>query len=89
MITTETNKGQKCRKCGHGLNEASSLAGDYKPSAGDYSMCLACGNLSVFNDDLTLRESNPDEAEEMLKSALLMTAQLVRASEIGDRLNAH
>jgi len=57
--TTPTNE-VRCHKCGHDLDAATSFH-DRKPSEGCCSICIGCGNIMIFNADLTLRE--PTETE--------------------------
>ena len=45
-----------CRSCNYRMDAASdaTLEGSI-PKVGDWSVCIRCGELSVFNDDLTVR----------------------------------
>jgi hypothetical protein len=57
----------KCPGCGKKL-DAATHADDpgLKPSPGDYSICLYCGALHVFDETLRLR---PPSIKELLKIA--------------------
>lgn len=61
MRTSHTPHGQ-CRKCGHPFHAATDPLGEHVPSEGNISVCVECGELSVFNADRTLREPTPEEA---------------------------
>jgi len=43
----------QCPECGHSLH--GSLAGVPKPKAGEPSVCVHCGALTIFTDKLELR----------------------------------
>ena len=47
-----------------------------QPSAGDASMCIHCGELSVFGDDLVRRKATADELASMLMEAPLLIATM-------------
>lgn len=64
-----------CCYCGHFLECAMHPVDDTRePTPGDFSMCINCGGLLCFNEDMTLRGATladrqamePDQAE-MLK----------------------
>lgn len=44
-----------CLECGHEFNRASDVVTDNMPAPGDVSVCIECGSIAVFRDDLTLR----------------------------------
>lgn len=77
---------QYCWKCGYQFTATSPAVGEYKPSAGDISMCISCGVASVFNEDLTLRKPTPEELEIILRHPVLTAAQIYRADVVGDKL---
>lgn len=57
----------KCLSCGHKLNRAEHPDSDtFVPDAGDFTVCLYCDCLMVFNADLTLR--HPTDAEKRAAS---------------------
>jgi hypothetical protein len=45
----------KCPECGHNMDAASSIGGDFNPRPGDLTCCIQCGELLAFNEDLHLR----------------------------------
>lgn len=61
MTHFETNSQNKCLDCGHQLSLGSDAFGDAEPHPGDFSVCIACGSLCVFQADMSLRR--PTEAE--------------------------
>jgi len=50
-----------CLCCGKRLDAATGVTGKHKPSAGAATICLDCGHVMVFGEDLRLR--NPSEEE--------------------------
>ena len=63
MKSTYTNASSRCPACQTKLTGATDMEGDDAPSPGDHSVCIYCGMLGVFNDDLTLRAMRTDEFE--------------------------
>jgi uncharacterized protein with PIN domain len=59
MASTDTPE-SNCPSCGKLLDAASSFK-NAVPSPGDFSICINCGHILVFADDLTVR--NPTDAE--------------------------
>jgi len=45
-----------CPTCGYEPDYASNMTGKASPRPGDYSLCINCGTLLVFDDDLKLAE---------------------------------
>jgi hypothetical protein len=53
---------QKCPHCGYLLDEADGLTDPKaKPSPGDITLCVNCGEVCVFDDDMKLRVPTIDE----------------------------
>ena len=48
-----------CCECGNRLDGAT--GSDATPSHGDFMLCIVCGSLNVFADDMTLRQPTVDE----------------------------
>lgn len=53
-ITPET----QCCECGYKTNRAS---GPVAPSPGDFSLCMKCASLNVFDANMTMRSPTLDE----------------------------
>lgn len=60
----------KCVRCGYVIDMATSLADPevHIPKAGDISLCLKCGLLSLFDENLKLRAPSDEEIVELLKN---------------------
>lgn len=55
-----------CQKCDHKLNTSAGLtAGLANPEEGDISICLYCGEISIYRSDLTLRKPTEQERDEL------------------------
>lgn len=61
------------------MDSATGAYGDYKPTAGDLSICLNCGAVAVFNEDLTLRKPNEKEKRDIALNSEVIKAQIVRS----------
>lgn len=76
MKTTETPL-SKCPHCHHRFDRASDVTKDrHSPSPGDFSVCINCGGLGIFNDDLTVRKATRQEEVASLKYPDIMKAQI-------------
>lgn len=65
-MTSVKLKPSMCPSCGYFMDAASpALERKISPKANDVSMCLSCGAVLVFDQDLSLRSMTEDE-----KSAL-------------------
>jgi hypothetical protein len=68
-----------CRNCGEEIGMSTGLKDGVRPTPGSFSLCLYCGHLSVYADDLTLREPTDEEVK-----AVAGNAEFRKASEIVD-----
>ena len=64
-----------CPFCNHKLDGCSQVNGNNLPDPGSYSVCIKCGNVSVFDDDLCLRKPLPEEEAEIQKNPNVLVAQ--------------
>jgi hypothetical protein len=51
---------------------------DAVPRPGDITLCLYCGHIMAFADDLTLRELNDEEAHDIAGDPRMLAAQWAR-----------
>ena len=47
-------KENKCPECGKLTDSATDMQGNAQPSGGDLSICIGCGTINLFDDDLTI-----------------------------------
>jgi hypothetical protein len=53
-----------CPFCGKGIDSASPVdESDQRPSDGDLSLCIYCGEWLVFNADMTFRKPTDEDYE--------------------------
>jgi hypothetical protein len=64
-----------CPFCNHQLDGCSQVNGNNFPDPGSYSVCIQCGNVSVFDDDLSLRKPHAEEESEIQKNPNVLEAQ--------------
>jgi hypothetical protein len=71
---------QHCSSCGSKLNAATFVGpDDSRPDPGDLSICLYCGYLSAYADDLTLRPLTSAEMHAVAGSPSMLAGQRLRA----------
>lgn len=63
--------------CGHLLSGARGVDYDDMPEPGHLSVCMYCGALRMYDDDLSLRELTREELAEVM-SDQEMSAQILR-----------
>ena len=56
-----------CPTCNHKLNAVSDCINQNVPKPGDISMCIKCGQMLEFSDDLTQIHIKPKTLEELKK----------------------
>jgi transcription initiation factor IIE alpha subunit len=52
-----------CPYCGHAMDAATDVEADARPSPGDIGVCIECGGVLAYTDDLTLRAASQEEIE--------------------------
>ena len=68
-----------CLGCGKIVDMAAGMPwGPRPPRPGDYSMCLKCGHLMVFAEDMTLRNPTGKEMIDMAGEIDIFRAQIGR-----------
>ena len=68
-----------CLSWGKKLDAATRVEGDgEKPEPGSISLCLHCGHMMAFADDMSLRELNKEEAYELAGDPMILEFQRVR-----------
>jgi hypothetical protein len=69
-----------CLECGVLLDGACVVNNETrKPEPGDVSVCIRCGHLAVFGDDMQLRQLNDAEIREWAGDPVILAIQLARA----------
>lgn len=66
-----------CKNCGYEFDRISDVVADNVPRPGDMTLCLRCGDIMAFNDDMTLRSLTEDDIS-CIPLATLSRLQRVR-----------
>ncbi len=69
-----------CTSCGHVMNRCFSVDADAAPSPGDFTLCIRCGHLMAFADDLALRDLTDAEVREVAGDRRALAVQAARAA---------
>ena len=71
-----------CPNCGKVLDAATNVSNDGQAEPGDISICLYCGHINAFADDLTLRNLTDAEMTMIAGDPLIIAVQNMRAEVI-------
>lgn len=66
-----------CSICHHQLDGATQINGINKPKPGDVSLCIECGNIAIFGNDLELRQPTSEENQVLQKDHIIISAQAI------------
>jgi hypothetical protein len=69
-----------CLHCGAPLDGASGVGVDASPDPGDITVCIYCGHIMAFADDLTMRPLTDAEAYEAAGDERILAIQKARAA---------
>lgn len=69
-----------CPSCGYMMDAASCVSreNDGRPEPGDITVCIRCGHIMAFADDLTLRDLTDEEAKAVAGDQRLLAIQKAR-----------
>lgn len=82
-------KESRCLSCGKKLDGCTSVACDAMPSPGDVTICITCGHIMAFGDDLTLRELTDAEMYEIAGDERILAVQAARKKLFNDSKDEH
>jgi hypothetical protein len=69
-----------CTNCGQKIDGATGLTDGNAPESGDCTICIYCGHIMIFADDLTLRDPTEDEIIRLAGDKQIIAVQRVRAN---------
>jgi hypothetical protein len=69
-----------CLACGNVLDAADNLTGKRKPKSGDISVCIDCGHIMAFGEDLSFRPLTDAEMIEIAGHPTIVGIQKARAA---------
>lgn len=74
----------KCPHCEEMLDGATVAYGKQNvlPNPGDFSICIYCGNMIRFNEELEMEKLSPEYLETIKKKAPITYVKLVMASKM-------
>jgi C4-type Zn-finger protein len=67
-----------CPSCGKVFDTATDATSDDVPLPGDITICLHCGHVMAFKDDLTVRELTSEELHEVATNPDVLAIQKAR-----------
>jgi hypothetical protein len=67
-----------CLACGKTFDAATDAESNKTPSPGDTTICLGCGHVMTFTDDLTVRELTSEEIHEVAGDPRVLALQRLR-----------
>jgi hypothetical protein len=68
----------RCTNCGKALDRAAGIDNDAQPEPGDASICIECGHLMVWDENLELRDPTDKEIYELAGDPRIIAAQRAR-----------
>ena len=75
----------ECDACGARNDGASCVSGgDNRPLEGDVSVCIYCGHISVYGEDLRLRAPSVAQLEKIRHDARVMATIRICREALGD-----
>lgn len=64
MSTTRVEK-THCKSCMKKIDAHTSIEGHHKPQKGDFSICMYCGTISTFDEQLNLIAMSEEELQRL------------------------
>jgi Zn ribbon nucleic-acid-binding protein len=74
-------KGSECPSCKKMLDGASAIDDDCEPSPGNVTICIYCGHIMAFADDLSFRELNDEEIRAVAGDKRILAVQRAREAK--------
>jgi RNase P subunit RPR2 len=71
-------KMNECPSCHKQLDAASSVDDNLRPEPGEITICLYCGHIMAFDDDLSFRELTSKEMIEVAGDPRILAIQRAR-----------
>lgn len=64
MSTTKLQY-QACTGCGHSNEEHTGINNEEQPQPGNISICVCCGQVNQYDDDMKLQKLSDDEMHDL------------------------
>jgi hypothetical protein len=69
----------RCHQCGYVVEVATSVGHPHAPRPNDITLCLKCGAIHQFNDDMSLRPSEiPHDADDTTRQLIEKAQRWIR-----------
>lgn len=75
----------KCTSCERELDGVTGVGCDTAPEPGDFTVCIRCGHIMAFGDDLHLRDLTDDEMMMVAGDDRVIAIQKARAKIEGEK----
>lgn len=85
----ETEVKNCCSNCGKNFEMATPVDGHGKAEKGAISICFKCGQIGVFQEDLTVRKITEEELQEIQEKCPEAYLQMIRISAIMESKIVH
>lgn len=69
-----------CTACGYGVDLATCVGSDRAPQPGDITLCIKCGHIMAFGDDMQMRNLTDEEMREVASNKTILAIQRGRAA---------
>lgn len=83
-IATHKTAETRCTACGYSVDLATGVTTEGMPEPGAWSICLRCGHLMAFDDDLQLRNLTDAEAYDVAGDKVVLAAQKARGEMLAE-----
>lgn len=74
-----------CLNCGKLLDRAMGVGTGTKPEPGSVTMCLGCGHVQAYNEEMKFRELTDEEIVEVAGDKRLLAAQWARGEYLKEK----
>jgi hypothetical protein len=74
-----------CLGCKCLLEVATDIVGDEAPESGDITICLYCGHIMAFDEQLKVRELTSQEMHKVAGHRIILAAQAARRKVLEDK----
>jgi hypothetical protein len=70
-------KRSRCTNCGSPNDSALPIDNERRPQSGDFTVCIYCNHLMVYDDSMELRDPNDDEIKSIAGDQRILIAMRV------------
>lgn len=74
-----------CLGCGYPCERATGVNTENRPHPGAMAICIACGHLMAFNDNMQFRELTPEERAEAMQDKKIAAVSIAILDKFAKR----